>query len=1012
VWENPGSVYWVNRRPGPAGPLASGRFEDQAALWILGGAGGGQNALMKRMVAGPHDDEELTGTGIKVNDQGQTILWNADENDERDLWQNGRAHSLSALARWPEADGPLGRPIDISDTTGYVLVTQAESPWEQGAQRLLLPIGIAPGPEDSSAANTDMDFVYFTVFLPGYDPLHPTFADSEVEWEIVSGDGTLEATITPVEHGASSVALAIGTSAVGTIHSVRARLKLAPDEPAPRFSTWVYSGEVEMFPGHPAQISITKNKTAIKNDGHDRWVLTATVKDADGNLVLDGSPVHWTIRGSDAEVLTDPALTQEETGGGVARATIVAPVTATRQHPVLPGEAELVVTSGAARYVEEVTFQPLTGTLRSDQIDVDMAAGESALLTLEVDAADGSPVHWFSSNGTLLTPPNGSRVSGGVANVRLTTSRGQLGPCVVSATVGGKIFTHDLLFSASGGLFFGMNRKVLVCDVGGEGFLTVTPPNGIGTTRNIPYHHWTLVYGRGTPNSTVTVTVPTFSPPPPGGLPPPPDAADGTPVISEGTRTIATGPDGSFVFRYDPPLREYPSEAPLTITVSQGGAQQEVKFRDARVADYALAVTAVASQLKNESEPAVLIAAGEIVKDIFFGEVQDGLTIVKNVAKFMGMRDGDPNWAETAWAVGSLSISFIPGGAVAKRAFRAVDGIATTLGKASKFGNLFKDRLTKAVRKDPYLAEYVRRGELDLAERLDGDEVLLRKLDSKNANDRYIDQLCRINQHFGDQFFAKVKTSPLNPEQIQEVVNVFGSRNKETLQTIAGGGRGGGTIETAFDGASAAVKHGYNSDALRKITQRARIDTPNYNRVDLLTDLGKKQGEKTVAEVPAFKEVLESLSVRGGAGHKWEFQDGVHQFVVEGRDIQAFNTKLYFNPNDYIPKGPNSTLKPHWHTDIDISVSSTSGGVKHCQQKSGDIALNGVPGNVRSMEDRARAMENWLSALAGQGELEKAVIRVPRETPVAPHIQEVVKKFFVTPSRPLGKNIFEFGPIP
>ncbi|MDQ3621714.1 MAG: hypothetical protein M3463_04380 [Verrucomicrobiota bacterium] len=103
--------------------------------------------------------------------------------------------------------------------------------------------------------------IYFTVSLSGTDHDYQT-----VEWEVVSGGGTLDATETTLDQGLSTVGLDITSAAVGAMHKVSVRLtSLDPEESELSAS----SADVETFPGYPATMTVTKNKTSFWNDGTD-----------------------------------------------------------------------------------------------------------------------------------------------------------------------------------------------------------------------------------------------------------------------------------------------------------------------------------------------------------------------------------------------------------------------------------------------------------------------------------------------------------------------------------------------------------------------------------------------------------------------------------------------------------------------------------------------------------------------------------------------------------------------
>ncbi|MES2660581.1 MAG: hypothetical protein V4689_18290 [Verrucomicrobiota bacterium] len=917
------------------------------------------------------------------------------------VWRNGKVAKIKDLCPSLEDEGITSfETVDINDQ-GVILIKASFS----DRVGLLLPMEIIP--TESSAANTDQTKIYFTANLPSTDPddLENSLGEGgTVEWAVESGGGTLDETETTIEGGTSTVALDITSAAVGAVHKIKARItKLSSSGPEIETS-WLDSAEVETFPGDPAQVVVTKNIPDFRIDGVQVMELEATVRDADGNLVLDGTAVDWEVRGIDAKFLE----VKSETTDGIATAKLRAPIT--------PRDFELIVSSGSGVHEETVKVYHLSGSITSTKQMLNLSNNETATLTLNVDAADGTAISWFSSNGQITRQ---SSVDSGSTTATLATTGGQLGKVVVAAFLGGQVFIWEGTFEATSGLFMGVEHKVLVRDVAQDGVESITPPNNIGPTRSIPYYHRTKIFGRAAPNSKVLVTVPTLSPPLPaaamsgGGTQAPPTGGDvepqlggeqqldedgeSIPTISEGSIIIEPKENGEWFLIYDPPTSVEGGVDKLMLKVEELNAegvivvdgeifQLGVPFVDKD--NYTQFVGEVNSQVNPTGGGAALQTAAELVRDIFLGDIMDGATVLDNLAKATGIKQGKPNWAETAWAAGSIATNFVPGGAIAKRLFGPLGRIAVKLGKESKFGEVLWDRGIKELKKDENLTEFVSSGGLAFVERLDTDETLLRKLNSANASDAYLDQCIRLDKKVGERFWTKIKQIDATPEEVQNIIGVIGESSDEALALLKSGGKASAnTLDSAVDGMHAALKDGHVGQNLTKMFDNVNLDTPNYNRVDLLSDLGKKDVDGiALAEVSGMKKTLSRLGKGGQVkGYKFEVQAGA-DLQKQGYAVEFIGKDVPFDKANYTP--PNGgQFKAHYQTDIDL-VARKGGKIFNIQAKSTAVALNGPPPNAA-----ARRLNNWIGAAIKKDGKDSVKIMVPPGVIPDPHITKVLERY-------------------
>src|SRR5690606_15422117 len=100
------------------------------------------------------------------------------------------------------------------------------------------------------------------------------------------------------------------------------------------------------------------------------------------------------------------------------------------------------IQAGPATHEIQVDTTPVAGTLSVVDSSLDIATGESTTVELTTDAVDGTPVFWTFSNGQTSTTE--SVVEAGKSSVPLSAvdiGNGpcRVGPCVVTATVGGKL---------------------------------------------------------------------------------------------------------------------------------------------------------------------------------------------------------------------------------------------------------------------------------------------------------------------------------------------------------------------------------------------------------------------------------------------------------------------------------------------------------------------------------------------------------------------------------------------
>ncbi len=313
---------------------------------------------------------------------------------------------------------------------------------------------------------------------------------AEIEWELLQGSGSLESLTTTTNTGLATVGLD-DSNQPGDLYRVKAtvnRFKIAGEDTEIETSLSAETGVLEVIPGDPASIAVTQSVTAYQSDGAARVTFEAVVQDVVGNSVADGTSVSWTL----GESTSDFVSFQSATVNGRATAELVA--------PVVPRDQVVFVRSGGASASVTMSVSRVTGSIVSTQPVLDLSAGDTAVLTALVQAADGSEIYWHTSNGVLsgATP-----VAGGQSTVTLSAAGGYLGPVVVTATVGDRLMFWQGEFVQPGALSVTAESLFLVADDTQNGTEQVVWPDG--TSRQIPYYGSSLVDIEGPPNAVVSL---------------------------------------------------------------------------------------------------------------------------------------------------------------------------------------------------------------------------------------------------------------------------------------------------------------------------------------------------------------------------------------------------------------------------------------------------------------------------------------------------------------------------
>jgi len=264
--------------------------------------------------------------------------------------------------------------------------------------------------------------------------------------------------------------------------------------------------EFPIVAGAPATITPSAPQGSIVTDGQRVITVTADIRDRHGNVVEDGTPVEWLLENLSSSFASLPTRFSSVTSGGRAEVSFRAPDTLSS--PVMR------IRSGSATRLVEIPATFTTATL-AGPVSLNIATAQSGTVTLATDATDGTPVFWTISNGDIRT--YAGVVGGGQAQLAVAATGiwGRVGPCVVTATVGGRLAVHVIDFYSSDPFFLEIDRFVLCGDKTEDGeetlhFPAVTPlpfaPSVVpDTSRAVPYPASATITIHGVPYGTYVV---------------------------------------------------------------------------------------------------------------------------------------------------------------------------------------------------------------------------------------------------------------------------------------------------------------------------------------------------------------------------------------------------------------------------------------------------------------------------------------------------------------------------
>lgn len=400
------------------------------------------------------------------------------------------------------------------------------------------------------------------------------------------------------------------------------------------------STQVTFLPGPPAQVTLSANPEIISANGTSTSTLTAEVKDAVGNPVVDGVMVVFsTTAGS----ISGPAPTVQ----GIATATL----TSSTQ----PGTAQVRAAVGNVQSnIKQVQFSAIVPERIQVQVQPSVLVGDgvsTAIITATVTNAQGIAV----PDGTVVLfetrALGGGQGPGRILNPTPTVNG--RATATLQSTIVAQTVSFDVV--ARVGTAQGSAR---VTFTGGPGLLTL-----IATPATLP--------ADGVSTATITATVTDAS-----GNPVP----DGTPVIFSTDRgTISPASATTVNGQANAVLVSSPQAGVATVSASSGSLQQQVQVRFLPGPPNTVTLTAnpPGSQVADGNAAFVIVAT---VRDAVGNPVDPGTAVTFTVSPFGTL---NPATATTdANGQAQTSLTSTQAGLVT---VRATSGAATSAGLQVRF---------------------------------------------------------------------------------------------------------------------------------------------------------------------------------------------------------------------------------------------------------------------------------------------------------------------------------------
>ena len=325
---------------------------------------------------------------------------------------------------------------------------------------------------------------------------------SIVQWTIRDSSGGTQVLQTPTAGGVADCTINSDQIA-GTTYTVDAQVIAVSLDggPVTNFIGPDQTEEETIVPGQAANISFSKSKDYLISDGQSQTTITLTARDAEGNLVADGSEIDWDLAGGGQVVTSDPTTLN-------GKATLVL------QAGVMPEDQTVSATIDGYQASTTVTSDAVNISLGITGNVVTLGSSDTALVTATVTDAEGNPVPngtpitWYTQKGTIV---GNSTVVDGMATASLYATGGSQipGNGVIKAFVGSNVGSVNYLFvNAANQVNVGIDHPLLAGDATTDGSFSVDQADG----SSIAYDYsagtnCTITIPNGQPGIVVVVTV-------------------------------------------------------------------------------------------------------------------------------------------------------------------------------------------------------------------------------------------------------------------------------------------------------------------------------------------------------------------------------------------------------------------------------------------------------------------------------------------------------------------------
>ncbi|WP_435106712.1 Ig-like domain-containing protein, partial [Arhodomonas sp. AD133] len=342
------------------------------------------------------------------------------------------------------------------------------------------------------SVSADDPAIEVTALLPGMhgDAASDAPSDVTLQWFVDGDGGEFAQDVTTTGSGVSQNVLELPREA-GKVYAVGVKVVESTSARYP-VGTRAIIGRYRVIPGAPARVDLGWNRAVLPADDTSTVAITASVYDAHDNAVTDGTQVAWEIDG-DADI----AVAEPETG------TADGKVSTTISSGQLVGSFDIEVVAGDEALGElevNTTALGINATTSTDVLTVGSA--ETAELTVTAgDAADGTPVRWFSTRGEISGT---TTLANGEATATLRPAEGP-GTGEVIVSVAGEQAVVPIEHKGTGPVWATLSRAAVVGDATTDGYVDIEQADG--STKSYRYHTSTQLELHGEPGETLELAL-------------------------------------------------------------------------------------------------------------------------------------------------------------------------------------------------------------------------------------------------------------------------------------------------------------------------------------------------------------------------------------------------------------------------------------------------------------------------------------------------------------------------